>query len=97
MGLEPAPPVKGHLISSHLPDSPNDKLASDLQHSAFLGCTPGCTSSWELRATKGNQGEPVAQPIDPDLTFVSQRWTALPAAIRAGIVALVRAASEGGA
>jgi len=31
--------------------------------------------------------------VDPDLAMVSQRWADLPAAIRAGIVAMVKAAA----
>jgi hypothetical protein len=33
--------------------------------------------------------------IDPDLARVVERWDALPEAIRAGIVAMVKAASAG--
>jgi hypothetical protein len=30
------------------------------------------------------------EPVDPDLALVQQAWSALPAALRAGIVAMVR-------
>jgi hypothetical protein len=33
-------------------------------------------------------------PIDPDLAAIIQRWPDLPEAIKAGIVALVRAVDE---
>jgi len=49
------------------------------KYGAFGGtCEPGAAS---------------APPSDPDLQFVIAVWTTLPAAARAGLVALIRAAS----
>jgi len=36
---------------------------------------------------------PDALPSDPDLAMIVQRWESLPAAVRAGIVAMVNAAA----
>jgi len=35
-------------------------------------------------------------PADPDLALIVDRWASLPAAVRAGIVAMVKATQEGG-
>jgi len=39
--------------------------------------------------------DPKNRPIDPDLALVVARWDSLPEAVRAGIVAIVKAASAG--
>ncbi|MCC6427501.1 MAG: hypothetical protein IT435_11845 [Phycisphaerales bacterium] len=50
----------------------------------------------------GNKGggfgppTPPAKPTDPDLAAVIAAWPSLPAAVRAGITAMVKAAGAGG-
>jgi hypothetical protein len=34
-------------------------------------------------------------PADPDLAMILERWAALPAAVRSGIVAMVKATTGG--
>jgi hypothetical protein len=41
-------------------------------------------------------GQRAAQKTPPDLTAVIDAWPKLPEAIKAGILAMVKAASEGG-
>jgi hypothetical protein len=35
------------------------------------------------------------QPADPDLAMIFERWATLPAAVRSGIVAMVKATAGG--
>ena len=48
------------------------------------GCTSGCTSE--------GQNEKVAESLPPELALVVNRWPTLPDALRAGILAMVKAA-----
>jgi len=48
----------------------------------------------ELRAAPGAAVEPPEGPIDPELLAVVQAWAELPDAVRAGVVAIVRATRE---
>jgi hypothetical protein len=44
-----------------------------------------------LRATAGATG---ALPADPDLALITAAWSSLPAPVKAGMVALVKAAAK---
>ena len=46
----------------------------------------------ENRAAAGAAVEPDNAPIDADLQAIIERWADLPEAVKAGIVAMVRAA-----
>jgi hypothetical protein len=51
-----------------------------------VACTVACTSGAEnARAAAGDK------PADPDLAAVVEAWDRLPAAVRAGIVAMAKA------
>jgi len=41
-----------------------------------------------------NRRQTVCSGLDPDLLAIAQKWASLPAAVRAGIVAMVNAASD---
>jgi len=45
----------------------------------------------EKRSAPGAATEPKNVPIDPDLAAIIERWADLPEAVRAGMVAMVRA------
>ncbi|HZW32118.1 MAG TPA: hypothetical protein VFF52_15505 [Isosphaeraceae bacterium] len=54
----------------------------------------------DKRSNSIHQGSPIDPPVihdtcqtDPDLALVNAAWDRLPAAVRAGIVAMVRAAA----
>jgi len=70
--------------------------ASDFE----TGCKPpvfsGETSiSGRVGAELGAVKPETVQPADPDLAMILERWTALPAAVRSGIVAMVKATAGG--
>ena len=58
--------------------------------------TPNLTSHLRQSPTEGaaQSGAHATEPrrLDPDLLMLVERWAALPEALRAGIVAMVRAA-----
>ena len=45
----------------------------------------------ENRAAPGAATDPVNGPIDPDLAAIIERWADLPQAVRAAMIAMVRA------
>jgi len=44
--------------------------------------------------TNRRQTDSAVSGLDPDLLAIAQKWASLPAAVRAGIVAMVNAASD---
>ena len=51
--------------------------------------------SYEFQDMRARQNTSPAAPDDPDLARVVGSWSALPPAVRAGIVAMVAAAVDG--
>jgi hypothetical protein len=45
---------------------------------------------------KGEAVQPPKPPVDPDLARLVEAWPALPAALKAGILAMVKASADGG-
>ena len=93
-GLEPATPVKGHLISSQSRELPKPKGGTQLPPHDKLGCTPGCTNCPEtgLGSPAGDASAPT--PRDPDLTAVVAAWPTLLGPIKAAILALIESAGR---
>ena len=56
-------------------------------------CTRACTSNAEI-AHETAAAASAGIPLDDDLAAVVEAWGTLPAAVRAGIVAMVRAARQ---
>ncbi len=56
----------------------------------------GKVTAFDLGGVKAALGELAECPIDPDLTDVANAWPTLPAALRAGIVAMVNASASNG-
>jgi hypothetical protein len=69
------------------PSEPKRETAGDAQSGAKSGALSG-------DSTAGVTPPTIA--TDPDLAVVAAAWAALPAAVRAGVVALVRAALPAG-
>jgi hypothetical protein len=53
------------------------------------------TADFSKGGAESGANDPKNRPIDPDLALVVERWDSLPEAVRAGIVAMVKAASAG--
>jgi hypothetical protein len=68
------------------------------------GIEPACDSSQGtiLQGVAQAPSQPLARTLaretqfDPDLALLIEAWPTLPEAVRAGIVAMVKAASKGG-
>jgi len=98
-GIEPSTSALRTQEPSNASDATKE-LAST--HSA--ACTAACTSEAEnandgtpkttVADQAGRLDEPLAETLDADLAAVSAAWPKLPPAIRAGILAMIRAASE---
>ena len=56
---------------------------------------PEETTHFSESGAESGANDPKNDPIDPDLALVVERWDSLPDAVRAGIVAMVKAASPG--
>lgn len=52
----------------------------------------GGSKSGNIRGGSGSPAAPVTPPTDPELAAVVVAWPTIPQAVRAGIVAMVRAA-----
>ncbi len=83
VGLEPTRPC-GHWILSPALESRNDQTYQDLR-TVDIGVVPTVVPS--------PPDTPAACDLPPDLALVIDAWGKLPQAIRAGILALVKAAS----
>ena len=79
-GFEPAE-AHGRQIYSLLPPNTKDRNTSDLHDS-------GPQSAAQTTAREAGN------PLPDDLTAIVKAWPELPAAIRAGILAMVQAAKE---
>ncbi len=79
-------PVARHLISSQAGESPNDESSNDLGQSG-----EGVSADWSARKPETVQPEALG---DADLRMVVEAWPTLPEAIRAGVLAMVRATEE---
>ena len=77
-----------HRISNPATDPPNHCPGNDFRKPLPVGCTDGCTDR--------PNALPIVAPLDPDLARVADAWGGLPDAIKAGILAMVNAASPGG-
>ena len=55
--------------------------------------TPAKRGISETGGAKSGALSPVSTPIDPDLAAITAAWPELPAALKAGIVAMVKAAT----
>ncbi len=93
--------TRTHDLRNHNPTDPSSNLIADQQltSSDAPACTNACTSSAEndhdaqpklTGLTQSKWLELLA--ADPELLAVVQAWPELPDAVRAGIVAMVRAA-----
>jgi hypothetical protein len=82
--------TRNHRIDSTSVSGGNDNQGNELDEA--VGRVTGCVTG-----AGGNEGEAgdVLQVVDGDLAAVVEAWDQLPAAIRAGIVAMVQA--SGGA
>jgi hypothetical protein len=78
-------------IGRHCITSGGSKGLTTAENSA---CTVACTSDEKI-AHETAAAAPASVPLDDDLVAVVEAWATLPAAVRVGIMAMVRAAGGG--
>ena len=79
-------------ISNPAHDSENVNDDTDLGDVPKSGCTDGCQTSPENVPEVVPAGPPTTVPDDPKLVRIVTAWPDLPEAVKAGILAMVRAA-----
>ncbi len=84
-GLEPPRPF-GHQILNLAHEECKQYFSNDLEHIRQPACTPSCTTDHDS-VTK-------LVAADPDLSHLIDAWPTLPESMKAGIVAMVRAAGD---
>jgi len=65
---------------------------TDLQNEPNSGCTDGRRTSPKNAPKPAAVDPPKPVPSDPDLAWIVEAWPTLPVAVKAGIVAMVKAA-----
>jgi len=78
-------------LNGSRPDAPDTASDAPAAHLASLPAPIPAGSN-----AGGQADAPGATPADPDLAAVIAAWATLPAAVRAGIVATVRALADAG-
>ena len=88
MGLEPTT----FSLEGCNPESVTPSRDKDLQAGQNLRAAPGAARS----AAKGDSEPHQSLPDDPNLRAIVDAWPTLPQPVRAGILAMVRAATQSG-
>ncbi len=87
-GVEPATP--GFSVCCR--EVPNDKAPTTLEQAGNLGYPAGYANPPETPLAAPALG----LPTDPDLALIVRQWESLPLALKAGMVAMVKAAAQPG-